>query len=453
MDKPNFIEYHCDSETKNDCTITLPPNLVTKNIFFRKKATFLAKAVRCIQCNIGETDSKKQLMFNFDQNSFNEVDFTNSHIKSILPNSTFDYHGVDLTHLNLSYNAIEELMFPTTFCGVPALQTLDLSHNQISSIHSESFNGLTNLTILLLNYNRLVTLDEMELSPLARLSTIDLSHNMFTTIPEKLFLSNTKLTTILFNNNNLNEIPSGVLSTQQDLMSFDVSYNNLTSLSASLLTANLTSLNIDGNSLTIIDLNEFLVKMPNLKNIQLFNNPLNCTEFENARALLNSKEILYSIEKETLRIYKIDCQLIHLNVAFEKLESMSVDITRGAQDMNQSNILLVNNVNGIKNDINLIKESIHDEASAKNSPDALKQNLTDRINNLEKDVLSGDLLTRHNYENVKIWVVALWIFATVGILINIIALLGGGLVVYRKFKVSYYSSSKKMNFEQIAPLV
>uniref|UniRef100_UPI0037E96D68 lumican n=1 Tax=Semicossyphus pulcher TaxID=241346 RepID=UPI0037E96D68 len=85
--------------------------------------------------------------------------------------------------------------------ALPAgLKQLRLTHNQISSISPETFQKLHNLTLLLLQGNRLQTIAEGDLKGLVSLNLLDLSGNSFTSIPkhlppsvQQLYLSNNRL--------------------------------------------------------------------------------------------------------------------------------------------------------------------------------------------------------------------------------------------------------------------
>ncbi|XP_022052981.2 lumican isoform X2 [Acanthochromis polyacanthus] len=88
--------------------------------------------------------------------------------------------------------------------ALPAgLKQLRLAHNQISSISPKAFQKVQNLTLLLLQGNRLQTIKEGDLKGLLRLNLLDLSGNLFSTMPkhlppsiQQLYLSNNSLSAL-----------------------------------------------------------------------------------------------------------------------------------------------------------------------------------------------------------------------------------------------------------------
>nr|XP_020489929.1 lumican-like isoform X1 [Labrus bergylta]XP_020489930.1 lumican-like isoform X1 [Labrus bergylta]XP_029133273.1 lumican-like isoform X1 [Labrus bergylta] len=80
------------------------------------------------------------------------------------------------------------------------LKQLRLSYNQISIISPGTFQKLHNLTLLLLQGNRLQTITERDLKGLVRMNLLDLSGNLFLSVPrhlppsvQQLYLSNNAL--------------------------------------------------------------------------------------------------------------------------------------------------------------------------------------------------------------------------------------------------------------------
>ncbi|CAL8339607.1 unnamed protein product [Merluccius merluccius] len=68
--------------------------------------------------------------------------------------------------------------------GLPAgLRQLRLAHNQISSISAGTFQGLQNLTVLLLQGNRLQTIKPKGFTGLLNLELLDLGENRFKSVP------------------------------------------------------------------------------------------------------------------------------------------------------------------------------------------------------------------------------------------------------------------------------
>ncbi|KAJ8268950.1 hypothetical protein COCON_G00115570 [Conger conger] len=82
----------------------------------------------------------------------------------------------DTVHLLLARNKMQVLR-ADTFAHFRGLKSLDLQQNQIDKIEEGAFNGLSKLTTLLLQHNRLQVLTEEVLIPLPRLKHLRLYDN------------------------------------------------------------------------------------------------------------------------------------------------------------------------------------------------------------------------------------------------------------------------------------
>ncbi|XP_075996983.1 lumican [Genypterus blacodes] len=160
--------------------------------------------------------------------------------KGVLQNQT------QLCYLFANHNNLSSI--PS---GLPAgLRQLRLAHNQISTVNPGAFQNLRNLTLLLLQGNRLQTITQEDLKGLISLNLLDISENLFSTVPrhlpasvQQLYLSNNTLTGldkksfVGFNDLKylrLSHCSLKSLGIHQEafnvssLMELDLSYNNLT---------------------------------------------------------------------------------------------------------------------------------------------------------------------------------------------------------------------------------
>lgn len=98
-------------------------------------------------------------------------------IKSIITDCGKDQtHGFiwnELKTIDFSYNTLKEIDCSLEFA--PWLQILNLSHNQITSVHAVRY--LPNLKILNLGYNRLVYIPQFHLDSVKHLQTLILTNN------------------------------------------------------------------------------------------------------------------------------------------------------------------------------------------------------------------------------------------------------------------------------------
>ncbi|CAB1354039.1 unnamed protein product [Coregonus sp. 'balchen'] len=107
--------------------------------------------------------------------------------------------------------------------GLPSsLRQLRLAHNLITSISPGTFGNLHNLTLLLLQGNRLNVITETDFTGLVSLNLLDLSGNLFSSFPshlppsiQQLYLSNNSLSALgeesLWGFTNLRQVISGTM--------------------------------------------------------------------------------------------------------------------------------------------------------------------------------------------------------------------------------------------------
>lgn len=155
-----------------------------------------------------------------------------------------------LNVLLLTGNQLKELP-GRSFVGLNRLETLDLSANQISTIHREAFFGLLNLKHLRLHSNRLKqvptlsffhlqclatlnmadnnlnNLAELSFSPLSQLHELSLDSNHISRIHNRAFVHLPNLTVLNLENNRLFQVPSDPLSVLSNLEMLTLSRNIL----------------------------------------------------------------------------------------------------------------------------------------------------------------------------------------------------------------------------------
>ncbi|XP_050554435.1 slit homolog 3 protein [Spodoptera frugiperda] len=158
-----------------------------------------------------------------------------------------------LRDLDLSSNALEGPLGPSTVPTLTALNTLQLSDNTFASIRRGALSGLTNLTHLKLHNNQIDVLEDYAFKHIANLTHLDLSHNEIVAV-------------------------SGAsLAQLTNLIHLDLSHNFLRSLSAEPLKSlrQLTELLLHDNDISMID-DEALALHKDLGRFTIEDNPLNC---------------------------------------------------------------------------------------------------------------------------------------------------------------------------------
>ena len=130
-----------------------------------------------------------------------------------------------LRTLKLAMNEIESIS-ETAFQNSSQLQYIDISHNNISQLKSDVFNGILRLQ-LDASYNNMTYIPEklFEKRKVFRLESIDLSHNQFTEIPVNVLQNQYfSLETLKISHNNIKVIPSdaNILTNVKEM---DLSFN------------------------------------------------------------------------------------------------------------------------------------------------------------------------------------------------------------------------------------
>ncbi|KAL0860503.1 hypothetical protein ABMA27_009877 [Loxostege sticticalis] len=158
-----------------------------------------------------------------------------------------------LRDLDLSSNALEGPLGPSTVPAISCLTNLQLSDNTFASIRRGALSGLTNLTHLNLHNNQIDVLEDYAFRHLTNLTHLDLSHNEIVAV-------------------------SGAsLATLTNLAHLDLSHNFLRSLAAEPLKSlrSLTELLLHDNDISMID-DGALAQHKELARFTIEDNPLNC---------------------------------------------------------------------------------------------------------------------------------------------------------------------------------
>lgn len=165
-----------------------------------------------------------------------------NHNFTIIPSNEL-LNGSLYTVLNISFNRIQ-ILEKNAFIkrGYAALETLDISNNNISDINPYAFTGLDQIKQLILGHNNLLSLQQDVFEPLINLKELDLQRN--------------KLSTIL----------PQTMSPMKKLIYLDLRYNKLTDFDKGIFTnlSVLEKLRLTGNVIR----NYAPEKFKSLKNLQ-----------------------------------------------------------------------------------------------------------------------------------------------------------------------------------------
>jgi hypothetical protein len=171
------------------------------------------------------------------------------------------------------------------------VKKLDLSSNNIT-LHSNFFDGYKNVVTLIMTNAMILQICPGAFHSLKNLQTIDLSYNSFTNVPPDVFKKNPKLEKVLLKNNPLIMQPVN----QTILISLSLLHLNLKNCKLEELSdvslsqlPNMTSLDVSGNRFHTLPV-DTLLSLLNLKDIDLTNNPWDCSnDFEKLVCLAYNK--------------------------------------------------------------------------------------------------------------------------------------------------------------------
>ena len=185
-----------------------------------------------------------------------------------------DFAGLsNLSTLNLAANTFTTLP-ADVFSGLTSLTDLVLNSGALSSIDARAFSGLTTLTALKLERNDLIALPGTVFSGLTALKTIDLQENDLTMLPANVFSGLSALIGLTLNGNDLGSLPPGLFSGLSALSTLQLHGNELSSLPAGLFSglSALTKLHLHDNDLSSLP-DGLLSGLTALSTLKLGDNP------------------------------------------------------------------------------------------------------------------------------------------------------------------------------------
>ena len=156
--------------------------------------------------------------------------------------------------LNLSGNQLTTL--PTgVFDGLTRLGQLDLGHNQLTALPEGVFNGLTSVDAISLDDNQLAALPEGAFAGLRNLKILSLHNNRLTALREDVFTVLSNLWCVTLWSNQLATLPAGVFNVPSlyDSLTLNLSNNRLAALPAGVFSGvTVKSLDLSNNMLTTL---------------------------------------------------------------------------------------------------------------------------------------------------------------------------------------------------------
>ena len=181
----------------------------------------------------------------------------------------------DVEYLDLSENDIETL-HPSTFSKLPSLETLLLNDNNIKMLQSSQFSGLGSLETLDIASNEISVLDPSTLMDLPSLRHLDVSSNSLVQIWSNMFSASMRqnLEYLDFSVNEIETIDEGAFVGMIQLEHLHLSNNKITDVSVLFVSfPKLISLDLSYNEITSIESMQNL-NAPELMRLDFSNNAL-----------------------------------------------------------------------------------------------------------------------------------------------------------------------------------
>jgi len=180
---------------------------------------------------------------------------------------------VRLVALDLSYNRLDTLE-GINLTNLTSLQIINLSNNRLNAIPAGSL-SLPNLHILLLSSNSLKSISGRSLDQLPVLSTLSLNNNKLKKIPEGLFSNSSSIQDLNLSKNLLHSFPEQV-SLLPSLRTLDVGGNRIRDLTPNKPWSipSLYGLRLAENALTTLS-QDFFSRVPEVEVLNLGSNNIN----------------------------------------------------------------------------------------------------------------------------------------------------------------------------------
>lgn len=228
-------------------------------------------------------------------NSNIEMDdiFANIHdldLSFAVQSSILSMHDMKFKYLekfNASNNKLE-LVQRWNLQDKPNLIEIDFSHNEIDRLPSDVFGNNTKLTMINLSHNSLLGLDSNTFTKLRELKVLDLSFNRIDTLHSDIFQRNTKLEILRMDVNPLKRFDCNWFATVNNLKTLKISFKFITELDMSCAKS-LMYFDWNNANDVIIRLptveTDFRFEKKNFKKLHYFNG--NGNRFENISEILH----------------------------------------------------------------------------------------------------------------------------------------------------------------------
>ncbi|XP_070580944.1 toll-like receptor 3 [Ptychodera flava] len=274
-------------------------DLDDNNIYkFDSKVLIQLKSLKTLSLNNNKFTVLTDGMFqNATHLPLTELSIRNNQLTKIEPGAFLGLEN--LLRLNLYGNKLAQTLGPGNFIGLEKVERIDLAHNTKIALGGETFSDLKSLRYLYLNLNALRSVDARP-SPFANLTaleTLDLSNNNMDFIDKDAFVGLTSLQTLYLQHNNMAGIwkksnPGGPILMLQNLttlVSLHLGWNGFSNIPEQAFRnlSSLTSVNLERNSISSLP-DSLFVDSHSMQDLELQNNVITVVNQSNLEPVLGS---------------------------------------------------------------------------------------------------------------------------------------------------------------------
>ncbi|XP_078575012.1 uncharacterized protein LOC144861153 [Branchiostoma floridae x Branchiostoma japonicum] len=186
----------------------------------------------------------------------------------------------NITVLYLEWNQITTLS-QSDFSRYRSLQTLEIGHNNISTIYSQAFHFLSNLFTLRLAFNQLTLLRADMFTGLVNLQELEINYGQVNDIQAGTFSPTPQLRRLYLDDNKLAILRTDMFTGLGNLQELDLTDDKISDIQAGTFssTPQLTDLRLEQNRLTILR-SEMFTGLRNLQTLNLISNKIHDIQAE-----------------------------------------------------------------------------------------------------------------------------------------------------------------------------
>ncbi|OQV14291.1 putative Chaoptin [Hypsibius exemplaris] len=142
--------------------------------------------------------------------------------------------GLPLEEINLAGNQLTAIS-PKAFAGLPALISLNLAFNKLTTVPDFGLPYQHGLKLLNMSGNLLRSIGPNEFRNLSYVTTLDLSQNQLNTLDDNVIRGTSRLQILLMDHNKFTELPVGLFAMGMTLTNISFAYNELQSLAPEII--------------------------------------------------------------------------------------------------------------------------------------------------------------------------------------------------------------------------